>query len=85
VTKIQQIVIALAAIVVVLMALYPPYNAVSLTGWPSQYYGYGFLFDPPLINQYWVSGINWPRLINQWVVIIIPTLLILWVLREKRQ
>jgi hypothetical protein len=86
--KNQRIVIGFAVIIIVLMALYPPYKVVSLTGRPSQFLGYGFLFDPPhhkVTPVYWELKLNWSRLINQWVLVLIPSLVIWWVLRERKK
>ena len=63
--------------------LYPPYNSHNLPGSSGAFYKYGFLFDPPSVRTPWVLKVSKRRLLNQWIIVLIPMLLLYWALNEK--
>jgi hypothetical protein len=88
----QQAVIIFAAMVLFAMVLYPPWSEWGV------HYSYGFLFDPPQAAPSDESdplhlrtpsdadrlALNWSRLINQWVLVLVVASPIFWALRKNK-
>jgi hypothetical protein len=72
----QQIVIALTLMILLMMTLYPPYEAIPEHGGRLDFYRYGFLFDPPYIYK---VGVLWSRLVNQWIMVLVPAAVAWWI------
>ena len=88
----QRIVIGFGLMFMLLMVLYPPYNLSSVKGGGEFFFvfrsRYGFLFDPParpfgFSGSSFTMGVNWSRLANQWLIVLIPTMITFWAFKRK--
>ena len=79
----QKTVITILIGVVVAMLMFPPFqfrvqNGVVLN------LGYGFIFNPPLVNAAAEGSVNIGMLVVQWLGVIIVGGLILFMLKEEK-
>lgn len=73
----KKIVVAIGAALFILCSLYPPW--VSIRGFNA---GYRNVFDLPADSQYHV---DLSRLFVEWVVVVAPAGVIVWMLPKKRK
>lgn len=86
--KIQKLAIVIGLVLLLIVCSYPPWKMHSKLGYPPRTLNYTFVFDPPAemdsLRQYWEVKINLPRLLMNCAVVIIATVGLIWVFREKK-
>ncbi len=77
----QKRVLLVAACVVVLMLLFPPFHFTTAYGVEFNL-GYSFLLSPPLNGNYQPGSVNIGMLLTQWVGVCAVTALAAYLLKE---